>query len=1205
MSAAKWKWIMQRLPLLPVAALAAATAFANEADPGETVVRIITRSESEPASRRELQPNRRVEIGMPDAPPGKAVARGRFAVHLDGGGIIWATEDPAMVEPDLSVAAAPLVPFAGGRIVEPVRFHVYSNYTAFIERLEVVVYRAEDVDRLAPLTRVRVPLSNFGAAEWLGELPEGLRLRRGDELTYVLRAYDGNGNMDETVAGTMQLAPPAVVRGGAGVNALAQGGAVSLEGEFDGGGASLAAADEIYGRNGLRRQNIPLYGSRVRIRGQELPEGFNLSINGRALPVGTERRFVAEYLVPVGRHPFDIELRRGGETIHRHLEMDVSGRYLFLVALADLTLSESRVSGAVEPLGDGDRYDDFLTEGRLGFYLKGKIKGRYLVTAQADTREREADELFSGFFEADAQDVFRRLDPDQYYPVYGDDSTVHRDIDTQGRLYVRVDWDQSQVLWGNFQTGIRDTEYGQYTRSLYGAALNLRSRGSTDDGEPRTRLTTFASEAQTAPGHSEFLGTGGSLYYLRHQDLLPGSDVVVLELRDPTTGRVEGRVDLERGVDYEIDELQGRLILTRPLAQASLDRLPSITRDQPLRGYDNMLLVDYEYVPTGFESDNLAAGVRGKHWLGDHLALGATYISEARSGEDYELRGGDVTLQAGRGTYLKLEQSDTSASVAPIFFSDDGGLSFIQSNPQLPGRSGRANSVEARANLRELGWSRRDWTLGGWWRDVDGDFSSGRFDLGLPVRETGGEFFGELSAQLDITGRWSERRRGDEAIEQAQLRGDWAPSDRHQFTGEMRRVTETSAGDSAVGTLAAVGYTLSFGSVLQDIYTVGQFTVDDDGGAYADNDAVTLGSRFAFGDRYRVSGESTWGDRGDATTVGAEIRRNMQHTLYGSYTDSTDTTDRPPLSSGARPGGLTLGQRWQPSHQVRVFNESQWLKEGPEVGLAHTYGVDFYPSRGWNFGFTRQDATLESTRGEVEREAVSVHGGISAPRTSWTTKLEHREDNGAERRRQWVTTNRLQHKLDESWRLSARLNFADTRDLIDAEAGARFGEANFGFAWRPWDHGRYTLLGRYTWLYDRSSLGQEAVFSEFDQRSRILALEGIWRAAPAWEFGGKLAHRRGEVRLARGEGPWFDSTTNFAALQMRWYPFDRWSWLSEYRWLDVRRSGLRQGLLTSLDFDISEQFRMGIGYNFTDFSDDLSRHDYEHRGWFLNLVGSY
>ena len=98
-----------------------------------------------------------------------------------------------------------------------------------------------------------------------------------------------------------------------------------------------------------------------------------------------------------------------------------------MVGLADVTLSNNSVDGAVVPVGLDDRYDRTISEGRLAFYLKGKVKGKYLITAQADTHEQQLSHLFDGFLEADARDVFRRLDPDQYYPVYGDDSTTTRD----------------------------------------------------------------------------------------------------------------------------------------------------------------------------------------------------------------------------------------------------------------------------------------------------------------------------------------------------------------------------------------------------------------------------------------------------------------------------------------------------------------------------------------------------------------------------------------------------------------------------------------------------------------------------------------------------------------------------------------------------------------------------------------------------------
>ncbi|WP_205409904.1 hypothetical protein, partial [Escherichia coli] len=127
------------------------------------------------------------------------------------------------------------------------------------------------------------------------------------------------------------------------------------------------------------------------------------------------------------------------------------------------------------------------------------------------------------------------------------------------------------------------------------------------------------------------------------------------EIRDRTTGRVEQRVPMVRGADYEIDALQGRILLTRPLAQLSRENLRRISRDVPLDGYEQRLIVDYEWVPTGFDSDDITAGLRGKHWFGDHVAVGATYVDEQRAGQDYSLKGADLTLQAGRGTYLKVE----------------------------------------------------------------------------------------------------------------------------------------------------------------------------------------------------------------------------------------------------------------------------------------------------------------------------------------------------------------------------------------------------------------------------------------------------------------------------------------------------------------------------------------------------------------------
>ncbi len=1164
----------------------------------------VTQGTNEQSTSKELQPDRRVSIGLLE--PGKAVVQGKFALDLPNGGVVWATEDPALGVPELSISAPSVVAFDGTRITQPVPFHVRSNYPGFAERFELTIYRASDADLIDPLVQLPLDVAAVSRGEWDGALPASYPFRAGDELVYVLRAYDADGRFDETYPRTLQLVRPEEAERGAQLlrdsTQKTLGTLLSTEQALN-----QSLVDSVFASNGLRQQNIPIYGSRVRVQGRNLPEGQGLTINGESYPVDLERKFVAEYLVPVGRHAFDVQLGDGreGSGYAGTLDVDVTGRYFFAVALADLTVSQNKTSGASAAFANDARHgDDVISDGRLAFYGKGKYKGKYLVTAQADTTERDIERLFDGFTRPDPQDIFRRLDPDLYYPVYGDDSTTYRDVDTMGRFYVRVDWDKNQALWGNFSTGFTGTEFAQYQRSLYGAALNWRANATNRWGDPGTELRVFASEAQTAPGRSEFIGTGGSLYYLRHTDLLPGSDVVTLEVRDRTTGRVENRIVLQRGADYEIDELQGRILLTRPLAQITRENSPTLTRDAPLDGLEQRLAVDYEWIPSNFDADELAAGLRGKHWFGNHVGVGATYVDENRAGEDYRLMGADLTLQAGKGTYVKVEHTKTESTGAPVFFSDNGGFSFTQLNDIAGPREGTATAVEARANFKELGWTEQDWSAGAWWRDVEAGYSTGARDTGgQDIVEYGAEVLGRFSPTFGLYARHTRAERGAETLTQSQVTGEWRFSETGTLSAELRRVEEERLAGDAAGTLAALKYAHRFGTSLE-LYGIAQVTVDEEG-SYASNDAYTLGGKYLFGNLSSVGAEVTTGDRGDAAQVNAEYRLDTDHTVYGAYTYSTDTTEYDALFNPNRQTGWTLGQRWRLSNQATMFNESQYLKAPNESGLAHTFGMDFFPAQGWRMGFTLSDGELTNSEGgNVDRRAVSVSGGRTSPDTDWQSKIEWRKDSGVERREQWVSTNRLTHKIDESWRVAARFNYADTEDELNAAAGARFIEGNAGFAYRPWNNQRWGLFGRYTYLYDLSTLGQLGG-AQYDQKTQILSMEGVYKYNQHWELAAKLAQREGEVRFGRGAGDWADSSTTFAAGQIRYELRQQWHGLAEYRWLDVQDGGTRQGWLLGLDRDVNKHFRIGAGYNFTDFSDNLTNFDYDHKGWFINLVGTY
>jgi hypothetical protein len=1186
-----------RLPLVGILAGLGTAAAAQE-----TAAANCTVSECSNADGTLL----RVRVPAPVEPvAGAGQTSGQAqAVQLPQGGSIWASEDPTLGQPELAISAPALVAFDDGRIVTPVRFFLRSNYSAFIKRYELTVYRGHDADLVQPIAQVPLPVAAVSQAEWDGALPQGMPFRTGDELIYVLRAYDETGNFDETGPQKLQLvSPEEAERGTASLRTAVErslGAPLSAE-----QATSQALIDDAFAGNNLRIQNIAIYGSRVRIQGRNLPEGYGLSINGENYPVDRERKFVAEYLMPVGRHRFDVSLAgaEGTEPIRHALAIDVSGSYMFGVGIADITLYQSGADGPGQDLPLAGREDDLFSEGRLAFYLKAKARGKYLITAHADTKDRPLGDLFDGFTKADPQDIFRRLDPDLYYPTYGDDSNTYRDIDTMGRFYVRLDWDKNQALWGNYHTGITGTEFAQYVRSLYGAAVDLRSRDANAWGGPVTELRAFGSQAETAPGHSEFIGTGGSLYYLRHTDVLPGSDRVVLEVRDQTTGRVEQRIDMVRGADYEIDELQGRIVLTRPLLQVTRENISTITRDTPLDGFEQRLLVDYEWVPSSFSSDEISAGLRGKHWFGDHVGVGVTYVDENRAGDDYTLMGADLTLQAGKGTYLKLEHSRTEATSAPVFFSDNGGLSFTQLNPLGP-REGDATSVETRANFQELGLTSLEWNAAAWWRRVEAGYSISRYDTGQDVEEYGAELLGQATRDIRLNLRYSRAERGDDSFIQAQGNAEWRFGEASQLAAEVRRIEESRAGIEAAGLLGALRYTHRIGTAV-DLYGTGQLTLDDDSGRYADNDALTLGGRYNFGELSNIGVEATTGDRGDAVELNGEYRLNPQHSIYGNYTVATDQGEYDSLFNPASRNGWTLGQRVRLSNQVHMFNESQYLKERHSSGLARTFGLDFYPAQGWTFGVTLSDGRLTDTAGGIiDRRAISVRGGRTSVDVDWQSKVEFREDRGAARVTQWVTTNRLTYKIDESWRIAGRFNYADTDDQVNPLEGAKFVEANLGFAYRPWNSTRWGLFGRYTFLYDLASSGQIGG-AEYDQKTQIFSLEGVYRLDHHWELAGKVARREGEMRFGRGSGDWFDSATSFAAGQVRYELRDKWHAMAEYRWLNVKDGGTRQGWLVGIDRDVTQNLRIGAGYNFTSFSDDLTEFGYDHKGWFINFVGSY
>ncbi len=148
----------------------------------------------------------------------------------------------------------------------------------------------------------------------------------------------------------------------------------------------------------------------------------------------------------------------------------------------------------------------------------------------------------------------------------------------------------------------------------------------TDGGDARARVTLYAAQPDTLPQRDILRGTGGSVYFLSRQDINGASETITVQVVDPETGRiVESRL-LSPGVDYEIDYIQGVLILAAPLSSSGSGG--RIISQGPAGDYDINIVAQYEYTPTTGDLDGASLGGRVEAWATDTLRLGVTATTD-------------------------------------------------------------------------------------------------------------------------------------------------------------------------------------------------------------------------------------------------------------------------------------------------------------------------------------------------------------------------------------------------------------------------------------------------------------------------------------------------------------------------------------------------------------------------------------------------
>ncbi|THH38498.1 hypothetical protein E4Z66_02705 [Aliishimia ponticola] len=1059
---------------------------------------------------------------------------------------------------------------------QTVRLVNQMNYPAFVTRGEL---RVVEVDSRGRGRVVRTQALSPNGEVTVQAPPEGVT------RYYSYRVYDARGRFDET----QPLALDDLLGRGAPLIPTQNGDAVE------------EGIDTAYTRR------IPVNGGAVTVTGTNMGAGRNVTTLGEQVRADESGTFVLQRILPTGDHLVHVDVA-GGKALSR--DVSIPSHDLFYVGIVDLTLHHTIDDDLAD--ASGLPVDRNRETGRIAFYLKGKIKGDVLLTAALDTGEEELGHIFSNLDEKNPRSLIDRIDPDEYYPVYGDDSTSIDDAPTSGKFYVRLEKDASHVVWGTFRSEVGGTEYLRNDRTLYGLQGVYRSKAQTEKGHSRVEAQVYGAQPDTLPQRDVFLGTGGSVYFLQFQDITRGSETLQVEIQDPDTGRVITRRTLVYGVDYDINYVQGLVTLRTPLSGTASDG--DLITTSPSGDNNAYLVATYEHTPTLADLDTFSYGGRVQTWATDDLRLGVTVQHEDLGTADQDAYGADILYQPSDRTYLSFEYARTDGRGVDESISVDGGLTGAVVSG-ITG-DGRAYKFNGQADLQELGFGMPG-LIGGYFEDRTAGFST------LSYRSANDERLYGLFVELDPSERVS-------------LRFDFD----HYEDSAGREITE---GGLAVGYQLNERVGLTFGvehtdeerpgfaedtgrrtdlALRADVVESERFrwygyvhgTAEVSGGLERNN-RVGLGAEWAFAKNWTALVELSEGNLGTGAQFRFSHADEIGNTTYFGYAlDPGRELDGLSLTGKDR-GRFVAGATRKINEDVTITGENSYDLFGSRRALTSLYGANYVATERLTFdaAFELGRVTDDIANTDFDRKALSLGATYEDEGLTWRGRIELRRDegltSGSDRDADTIAGSfHARYKISESARLLFAIEGVTSDNASASIPDAEYGELTLGYAFRPVDNDRLNILAKYQYVYDMTERSGFTAPSGSNflttprQKAHILSLDSSYDLNPNWTVGGKVGGRWSEQDF---DGVFTSNNATLGVLNLRYHAVHKWDFLLEARQLRAEDVGSQFGLLAAAYRHVGNNLKVGVGFNDGAFSDDLSDVTYDDRGVFLNIVGKF
>jgi outer membrane protein OmpA-like peptidoglycan-associated protein len=738
---------------------------------------------------------------------------------------------------------------------------------------------------------------------------------------------------------------------------------------------------------------------------------------------------------------------------------------------------------------DGIEYK--TVAGRVALFAKGAIKGEYLLTAAVDT-----DKITS-------QKLFRDIDPNTFYPIYGDSSVKRFDAQSASRIYVRIDKNKSYILYGDFNSGSTDqaNKLASMSRALTGGQFNYENNSVKVNGFAAQTANKGYVDEQPARGIS-------GPYALARPNAIANTETIELLVRDRNQPAIVlSRKTLARFADYDFEPFSGRVLFRQPV--------PSVDEN------NNPVSIRISYEVEEFTGDkHWVSGISAKVNITENVAIGASYAKDKDEQSPYEIAGANVEVKLGDRTYFVAEAASSKGTNAY-----NQNFSVITDTNPLVAKKGNAARVELRHDGEQFKARAYASRSEADFQNASAGVVAGRQEAGLNASYQLNPSV-ELSANLlqtkDQSGGLTDGASRDAAGVTASVKLNEIfkvevgvnSVKEHLINGSGGALNSVSTQTTSNSSLPGWGFNgtglLASPATILSNPTDAPVIVDN---AYTSGRIKLLGKLTPEASLYGEYEQALSDVSRKRIAVGGEYRVSERTRLYASHEIENSLTGVYGLTAdGTRNASTIVGLSTAVSVPFlpdgQVYGEYRTAGGVGNTDIAAVAGVrnlwQIKPGLGFSAGLERQEI-LQADGTQHEATAVSLAVDYTAdPVNKVAGKLEYRT---SDIQNQWLSSLAYTRTLSDNWSAIARDAYTRSEGVgVDLSKGIQVqNQFQMGLAYRDVERGRWNGLFRVENRVNRSSLTADLK----DEDTWILSLHGTYHPVRDWTFAGQLAAKRG------------------------------------------------------------------------------------------------